>query len=324
MMVFICHSKIDIAYVERLVDVLERTGYDCWYCERDNMGNPIGKAVDEALLKSDCAIFVMTGKVSEISDYVQNEINYFIQAKKKIIPLRVNMHANWYPNGSRSLIQAIPVIDDIDGTIGCVVEEEIVRVLGGRGKGVTGGRNRPLHLPDDYSAKEIFANDFLTRLVSTDAAAEAATRRFKDTRQNDTQCSAQTHNTISSQRRTNVDSAVSSKKEAYRLYSQGKYKQVIHFFFFFFLRGDVEAQRMLAAMYFNGQGVKKSDAEALKWVRKAAKQGDAWAKSSLEAHSFRYKIRELMESDAFAYFWVVVFFVLVIGIIATFVWSRFF
>lgn len=324
MKVFMCHSNVDKTYVKQLVDILEREGYDCWYYERDNMGNHIGKAVDEALVQSDCSIFVMTGQVTEVSDYVENEINYFIQAKKKIIPLRVGMPSDWLPNGTRALIQAIPVIDDIDGCIGYGVVREIMRVLGGRRNGVTSGRDKPLHVPDDCSAKEIFANDFLTRLVSTDVAADVVTRRFKDTRPSDAQCSTQTPNTTSSQRRANVDGPVSSKKEADRLFSQGKYKQVIHFYYELALRGDVEAQRMLATMYFNGLGVKKNDAEALKWVRKAAQQGDAWAKSSLEAHSFRNKIRELMESDAFAYFWVVVFFVLVIGIIATFVWSRFF
>ena len=324
MKVFMCHSNVNKTYVKQLVDILEREGYDCWYYERDNMGNHIGKAVDEALLQSDCSIFVMTGQVTEVSDYVENEINYFIQAKKKIIPLRVSMPSDWLPNGTRALIQAIPVIDDKDGHIGCGVVREIIRVLGGRRNGITGGSDKPLHVPDDYSAKEIFANDFLTRLVSTDIAADVVTKRFKDTRPSDVQCGTQTPNTTSSQRRTNVDGPVSSKKEADRLFSQGKYKQVIHFYYELALRGDVEAQCRLAEMYFNGLGVKKSDTEALKWVRKAAQQGDAWAKSSLEAHSFRNKIRELMESEAFAYFWVVVFLVLVIGIIATFVWSRFF
>ena len=40
-------------------------------------------------------------------------------------------------------------------------------------------------------------------------------------------------------------------------------------------QGHAAAQNNLGAMYANGQGVARSDAEAVKWFRKAAEQGYA-------------------------------------------------
>ena len=42
-------------------------------------------------------------------------------------------------------------------------------------------------------------------------------------------------------------------------------------------QGDVDAQNNLGVMYDNGNGVPENDAEAVKWFRKAANQGDATA-----------------------------------------------
>ena len=46
-------------------------------------------------------------------------------------------------------------------------------------------------------------------------------------------------------------------------------------------QGDVQAQYDLAVMYAKGQGMKKDDAEAVKWYRKAAEQGHADAQYHL-------------------------------------------
>ncbi len=45
--------------------------------------------------------------------------------------------------------------------------------------------------------------------------------------------------------------------------------------------GDASSQSALAVMYANGQGVTKDEAEALKWMRKAAAQNDARAQRNL-------------------------------------------
>lgn len=42
-------------------------------------------------------------------------------------------------------------------------------------------------------------------------------------------------------------------------------------------QGDAQAQSYLGAMYYTGKGVPKDYAEAIKWFRKAAEQGDAKA-----------------------------------------------
>ena len=45
--------------------------------------------------------------------------------------------------------------------------------------------------------------------------------------------------------------------------------------------GDADAQNMLGVMYGSGKGVRRDDAEAVKWWRKAAEQGLAQAQFSL-------------------------------------------
>jgi TPR repeat protein len=47
-------------------------------------------------------------------------------------------------------------------------------------------------------------------------------------------------------------------------------------------QGNVSAQLNLGFMYGNGRGVAQSDAEAVKWHRKAAQQGDQEAKDALK------------------------------------------
>ena len=43
--------------------------------------------------------------------------------------------------------------------------------------------------------------------------------------------------------------------------------------------GDAEAQITLGSLYMEGEGVPKDEAEAIRWFRQAAKQGDATAQS---------------------------------------------
>ena len=336
--VFISHSSKDREIVLRFTEALRNAGISYWL-DLD-LSIPPGSSYASEIIKgideSPIFLLIYSVQVAIKPDDVLNELEEAKRTGKVIIPVRLDS-AEYTEEFKYRLnrFQWIDAANREEGTVKQEIVTAVSRALKSLGISLAGAtcsanvfasQNIPSKVDlgnDSCSAKEIFANDFLTRLVSTDVAADVVTKRFKDTRPSDVQCGTQTPNTTSSQRRTNVDGPVSSKKEADRLFSQGKYKQVIHFYYELALRGDVEAQCRLAEMYFNGLGVKKSDTEALKWVRKAAQQGDAWAKSSLEAHSFRNKIRELMESEAFAYFWVVVFLVLVIGIIATFVWSRF-
>ena len=47
-------------------------------------------------------------------------------------------------------------------------------------------------------------------------------------------------------------------------------------------QGLALAQYLVAEMYITGEGVSKNEAEAAKWFRKAAEQGDAYAKTWLK------------------------------------------
>ena len=128
---FICHSRMDEEYVRHLSTELESRGLTCWFYERDNDGEPIGSAVDDAMAESPALIFVMTENMQRASQYIQNELNEFIQDGKKIIPLRVQMSKNFWPHGSRGLIQSIPVVDDSEGELGFNIINEIIRRVGG-------------------------------------------------------------------------------------------------------------------------------------------------------------------------------------------------
>ena len=41
-------------------------------------------------------------------------------------------------------------------------------------------------------------------------------------------------------------------------------------------QGQAKAQNDLGLMYEDGRGVQQSDVEAIKWYRKAGEQGDGW------------------------------------------------
>lgn len=125
--VFICHTGLDGAYVAKLASHLEREGVKCWYYERDNFGSSIGTAVDKALDKCDCLLFVMSKNLPEASIYVQNELNDYVRTRRKVIPLRVAMPEKWWPLGVRSLIGSIPVVEDRCESMDPIVVSEIKR-----------------------------------------------------------------------------------------------------------------------------------------------------------------------------------------------------
>lgn len=66
-------------------------------------------------------------------------------------------------------------------------------------------------------------------------------------------------------------------------------------------QGDAEAQTMLGLMYSEGAGVKKSDTEAVKWLRRAAQQGEMAAQGVL---GFMYESgRGVKQNYAWALYW---------------------
>ena len=66
-------------------------------------------------------------------------------------------------------------------------------------------------------------------------------------------------------------------------YQRGDYATALHFWRPLAERGVAQAQNNLGLMYANGQGVPQDDAEAVKWFRLAAEQGDVYTQHKLDA-----------------------------------------
>ena len=66
-------------------------------------------------------------------------------------------------------------------------------------------------------------------------------------------------------------------------YQRGDYATALHFWRPLAERGVAQAQNNLGLMYANGQGVPQDDAEAVKWFRLAAEQGDVYKQHKLDA-----------------------------------------
>lgn len=129
MQLFICHSGRDRKYVERIASVLEAAGIPCWYYERDNHGENVGPAVDAALDSSSHMLFVMSRNLSSISTFIANELSDSVRSGRKVIPLRVMMPPDWFPDGSRSYVSSFPDINDASGSFDHQIVEEIRRIV---------------------------------------------------------------------------------------------------------------------------------------------------------------------------------------------------
>src|SRR4029450_3665784 len=70
-------------------------------------------------------------------------------------------------------------------------------------------------------------------------------------------------------------------EDAAAAYGKGDYATALQLFRPLADQGTARAQAVLGVMYANGQGVPKSDTEAMKWYQLAADQGDAGAQTAL-------------------------------------------
>jgi uncharacterized protein len=70
-------------------------------------------------------------------------------------------------------------------------------------------------------------------------------------------------------------------EDAVAAYQRGDYATALRLWHLLAERGDADAQFHLGVMFESGQGVLRSDAEAIKWYRKAAEQDDAVAQFNL-------------------------------------------
>ncbi|MDE5796611.1 MAG: sel1 repeat family protein, partial [Muribaculaceae bacterium] len=69
------------------------------------------------------------------------------------------------------------------------------------------------------------------------------------------------------------------RKKAIKAYEKEEYQTAYELFSS--ISGDKKASYYLGEMYYNGNGVERSDTEAVRWYRKAAKQGNADAQGNL-------------------------------------------
>ena len=67
-------------------------------------------------------------------------------------------------------------------------------------------------------------------------------------------------------------------------------------------QGNATSQLLVGMMYFEGQGVKQDDFEAVKWFRKAAEQGNAYAQNKLG--TMYYYGRGVPQDDSEAVKWI--------------------
>ena len=85
---------------------------------------------------------------------------------------------------------------------------------------------------------------------------------------------------------TNVRADIESAKSAFEA---GDYDTALELLILLADQGNAKAQNNLGLMYDEGTGVPQNYAEAVKWYRKAASQGDAVAQSNL-ASGLWYKL----------------------------------
>ncbi|WP_118808409.1 tetratricopeptide repeat protein [Haemophilus haemolyticus] len=70
-------------------------------------------------------------------------------------------------------------------------------------------------------------------------------------------------------------------QQGFSAYEKGDYKTALNLWLPLAQQGNMNAQYNLGLMYENGNGVKQSDFEAVKWYRKAAEQGESSSQFNL-------------------------------------------
>jgi hypothetical protein len=86
MSIFISYSRQDQAYVNKLVQALEREGLPVWLDDRINYGDKWPRVIEENLRKSQVFLLVMSPR-SKNSHWVNCELALALELKKPIFPL---------------------------------------------------------------------------------------------------------------------------------------------------------------------------------------------------------------------------------------------
>ena len=88
MTIFISYSRRDSEFVDRLIQQLEKNGFDAWIDREDIRGGAAwGAAISEAIRRSQAVIVVLSSG-STASDNVARELSLADQHKRPIIPVR--------------------------------------------------------------------------------------------------------------------------------------------------------------------------------------------------------------------------------------------
>jgi adenylate cyclase len=88
MQVFISYSRKDSQYARMIVEHLKQRGIDVWMDDRIEYGSKWTTEIEKALNESPAVIVIMSPNSKE-SEWVQNEVAYAQDRKKKIFPLLV-------------------------------------------------------------------------------------------------------------------------------------------------------------------------------------------------------------------------------------------
>ncbi len=71
-------------------------------------------------------------------------------------------------------------------------------------------------------------------------------------------------------------------QEAHKAYAAEDYAKVFELVFPLAASGNADAQYTLGYLYFHGLGTEKSEAQAMNWIQRAAKQGHSKALQALK------------------------------------------
>ncbi len=87
---------------------------------------------------------------------------------------------------------------------------------------------------------------------------------------------------------TSQDAQIDALTTGDKYYREKNYAEAVKWYRKAAEQGNVGGQYNLGVMYSEGRGVERNDAEALKWYRKAAAQGNQSAQNELKNRGFTW------------------------------------
>ena len=258
---FVSHVSEDRAPASELVAELERRDIRCWIAPRDvRPGKPYDDEIAEAI--DDCtAMLLLFSEHCNASEYIRREITVAGEARKLIIPYRIED-----AQPKRGLRVRLADLHWIDGF---VARESAIDALV---KATNAGRPRPAG-EDGRDAAGAYAS------VSSSGAAAASVSASP-----------------SSEPGPSIESLIAQAERGIASaqfllgmrYADGKNVPVdeaaaVRWFGKAAEQGDIRSQYRLGEMHEAGRGVAANLEEALRWFRLCAEHGDRFAQHKLGA-----------------------------------------